>query len=372
MKIAILSTIENCTWAGTEEVWAQFAIHAMDNGHEVILLAHHKIGQSEQVASLKKRGLKVLCRKPFRPVKAYLFKELLYSDYRDFYRFKTDVILINSGSMYDATNLPYLYNFLVKQSVPKIFFCHFAAETFRQSLSIQFIDFFKSMEQVIFVSKHNMELAERQSALKFNKATVIMNQSKVFMNEPMEWPHDAIIQLACVARLETSWKGQDVLLSILASDIWRERNWHLNLYGEGQDRVYIDRLIQFYGIEHRVTIHGYVKDVRTIWEKCHIKVMASRGEGTPLSVIEAMMCGRPSVVTDVGGNREIVEEGKSGWIAESATSYSFANALERAWNSIDQWKDMGYFAHGQAKKMSVNNAPGLLLDACRKIVSQIN
>jgi glycosyltransferase involved in cell wall biosynthesis len=368
MKIAIVSTIENYSWAGTEEVWAQFAQYAMVQGHEIVLLADKQVASSEQVSVLKAQGLKVLSRKPFRPIRAYLLKESIYSDYKDFDTFNADVILINSGALYDVTNLPYLYNFISRQNIPKVFFCHFVADGYTQAYKKIIVDFFQSMSKIIFVSNHNKKLAQRQLALSIKDADVIANQSKVYLENALDWPDDSAIQLGCVARFETMWKGHDVLLEVLSSEKWQKRNWHLNLYGDGPDKLYIESLIRFYKLESRVTLHGYVKDIKSIWAHCHIKVLASRGEGMPLSVIEAMMCGRPVVVTDVGGNREIISHGVTGWIADASTTYSFGQNMELAWEEKSQWKSMGIQAHEDAKKMSRNNPPKQLLDILTQIV----
>ena len=47
-------------------------------------------------------------------------------------------------------------------------------------------------------------------------------------------------------------------------------------------------------------------------------MMCSAAEGKPLALTEAMVCGRPAVVTDVGGNAELIEDGITGFVAESA------------------------------------------------------
>jgi glycosyltransferase involved in cell wall biosynthesis len=46
--------------------------------------------------------------------------------------------------------------------------------------------------------------------------------------------------------------------------------------------------------------------------------MASSGEGKPLALTEAMLCGRPAVVTDVGGNAELVSDRVTGFVTQSA------------------------------------------------------
>jgi glycosyltransferase involved in cell wall biosynthesis len=50
---------------------------------------------------------------------------------------------------------------------------------------------------------------------------------------------------------------------------------------------------------------GHVADIRDVWERAHIAVLASRREGLPKSLLEAAACGRPMIATDTPGCREI-------------------------------------------------------------------
>lgn len=352
MRIAILSTIQNYEWAGTEEVWAQFARVALAQGHVVHASVHWRVSQSHHIETLKHLGLKVSVRQPFRPVRAYLLKERIYGDMRAIETFQPDVILINSGSLFDILNLPALRQFCDRVTIPKIFFCHFVADGFIPHNRDQVRDFAKSMDGWVFVSKHNKYLAERQLAYVFKNNEVIVNGPRLFFDKPLTWPQDNTIQFGCVARLETLWKGQDVLLKVLSQPQWRDRSWHLNLYGSGPDEIYIQQLIQYYDLDKHVTCYGYVQDIEAVWEKNHLMVLASRGEGMPLAVLEAMMCGRPTITTDVGGNREILSHGKTGFIAHVATPYAFSQILEEAWEKRDRWSVIGYSAHQDAKQFA--------------------
>ena len=65
-------------------------------------------------------------------------------------------------------------------------------------------------------------------------------------------------------------------------------------------------------------------------------------------MVEAMLCGRPAVVTDVIGNPEWIEEGLTGFLAEAPTLYSVSRALERAWQARASWEQMGLQAHRKA------------------------
>lgn len=349
MKIGILSTIENYEWAGTEEVWAQFAKVALQEGHQVMVAAHWRVARSYQAQSIKELGLQIIERRPFRPTRLYLAKEQYWSDMHHLQKFQPEILLINSGSLFDILNLPALRKFCDRITVPKVFFCHFVAEGLMPCNRERVRSFAQTIQHWVFVSEHNYQLAQRQLAQKFDRAEVILNAARLNLAQPLPWLTENIFNFACVARLETSWKGQNVLLEVLSQPQWRDRNWHLNLYGVGPDEDYIQQLIQHYQLNERVTCHGYIRDIQSVWQQNHLMVLASRGEGTPLAVLEAMMCGRPTVTTDVGGNREILEDDVTGFIAEVATPYSFGKILEKAWEERERWVDMGYAAHQIAK-----------------------
>lgn len=69
--------------------------------------------------------------------------------------------------------------------------------------------------------------------------------------------------------------------------------------------------------------------------------MASTGEGKPLALEEAMACGRVAVVSDVAGNKELVDDGIDGFLASSYFPEPFAEALEIAWQKKSDWSAMG-------------------------------
>lgn len=61
-------------------------------------------------------------------------------------------------------------------------------------------------------------------------------------------------------------------------------------------------------------------------------------------VVEAMLSNRICIATDIGRNRELLEDGQTGFIAESATPELLDRAMERAWAVRDQWKPLGELA----------------------------
>ncbi|MBB6250316.1 glycosyltransferase family 4 protein [Nitrospirillum iridis] len=75
---------------------------------------------------------------------------------------------------------------------------------------------------------------------------------------------------------------------------------------------------------------GPVNDVRTVWSRAHIAVLASRGgEGVPKSLLEAASCGRAIVATDVPGSREVAVDGRNALLAPPRDPAALAAALTR-------------------------------------------
>jgi glycosyltransferase involved in cell wall biosynthesis len=143
-----------------------------------------------------------------------------------------------------------------------------------------------------------------------------------------------------VGRLYPKEKGQDLLLRVLALEKWRSRPVTLTFFGHGEQRSGLERMARLLGLE-QVRFAGFSSDVPAIWATHHGLVLPSRAEGLPLVIVEAMMAGRVVVATDVGGNAEVIEDGRTGFIADAPTEASLDRALERAWERRHEWRTIG-------------------------------
>jgi glycosyltransferase involved in cell wall biosynthesis len=204
-----------------------------------------------------------------------------------------------------------------------------------------------------FVSKANRRLAEMQIGCELSNAEVIRNPFNVDINASPPWPaldRDTEVRFACVGRLHPNSKGQDVLLEALAAPIWMDRRWHLTLYGDGPMRNIIERLVQRFKLVHRVTLAGFVSRVEDIWAANHALILPSRFEGLPLAMVEAMLCKRPVIATDVAGHSEIIEDGVTGFLADAPTVSNIARVLERVWDRRLELQKMGIEAAKSIRK----------------------
>ena len=361
MKIAVISTLTNSPWGGSEELWVAMANEALKENIDVAVSIKHWPSTPPKILALQQKGAKIFQRSnqginnkinQFITVAQNPFNlnNRVPSSLRELFNFNPDVICLNQGAVYDIVYWSRLLNYLDKVSIPYVAVCHLNEDRcfLNQKGRAVAIEFFERAARVAFVSNHNLRITERQLAKSLPNALVLQNPVNLSDLTIVPWPDSETVYMANVARLEVGFKGQDVLFEALSYQVWQSRNWRLLLYGAGPDKDYLEALAKHYGILERVEFRGHVKDVREIWLENHLLVLPSRSEGTPLALVEALLCGRPAVVTDVGGNAEWVEEQQTGFIAEAPTARSFGAALERAWLAQVDWKKMGIQAHEKA------------------------
>lgn len=108
----------------------------------------------------------------------------------------------------------------------------------------------------------------------------------------------------------------------------------------------------------RLDFMGHVDDPAHIWEADHGLLIASRNEGPPIILVEAMQAGRMAVVTDVAGNTELVQDGVTGFVAKAPTVELLDDAMERAWQNRARWREMGVQAKAKVSQMMPVNPGG--------------
>lgn len=344
MRIGILSTVESCKWAGSEETWRLFALQALRCGHQVTLLVGQRVAESDQVAELRQMGATVLRITPLGVIRRRLVAHAGLNRYKKFFSDQHDVVFLSMGGAVDAIWRPDLIAALTRTQIPIVLFVQANAEAMvgseaeREKLRL----LYGIPKKVIFLSRHNQELLERQIGESVVNAVRIMNPLRSQVEKILPWPsHEPVFGMAEVGRLELADKQQDHLLKALSGDVWKNRNWKLTFYGNGPDEAHIRRLIKFYDLSEKVKLGGFVSDFQDIWRENHLHILPSRREGMPLSLIESMACARPALVTRAGGSAELVEHGISGWVSSGMHPEVLRETLEIAWSNRGRWKVMG-------------------------------
>jgi L-malate glycosyltransferase len=370
MKICFISTLHGGhPWGGSEELWSRTAELAIKRGHHVTLVTSRWPEIPPRIGKLREGGAHVyrvtgLYAGPHLPVRLRRAFERFVHPWPTLESWKPDVICVSEASAFEHVRSWPVRRFLQKLGAPYVIICQHAYEDQRfysDAARHEALAHFQAARKIAFVAERNLRVTERQLAIEMPNACVVHNPVNLTDFRPVPWPHSDVVEFASVARLHIDYKGQDVLLQTLGDHSWRQRRWRLRLYGDGSDRTYLERLAGYYGIANRVGFCGHVADIRSIWAENDLCLLASRSEGTPLSLVEAMISGRPSVVTDVGGNLEWIDEPSTGFIADAPSPRAFGNALERAWNARASWEQIGRRSHEVAMSKLDPNPEDTLL-----------
>ncbi|WP_228714689.1 GT4 family glycosyltransferase PelF [Posidoniimonas corsicana] len=152
-----------------------------------------------------------------------------------------------------------------------------------------------------------------------------------------------LLYLSMVARFHPV-KDHETLVRAFDKVSKAEPSARLLLVGEGPERQRIDSLVAEFGLSDRVEFTGVRSDVAAILSASDLFVLSSVSEAASLTLLEAMACGTPVVVTDVGGNPEIVRYGQDGLLIPRGDSGRMANAIIQLLRDPERRREMGVAA----------------------------
>ena len=381
-RILFVSSPNNVSWGAAEELWSRAALNLAAEGFAVSASYPKYSPPDPRILNLIARGIDVWFRPRQNPLRKRAWRALIAPE-------KTpttlevegqvaarspECVVISDGAPFPPLDL---LEMCMTKRLPFVIIVHcnhyfwwpddVFAERYRTALAAAL--------RCYFVSDANRRIAEKQVGCEFRNAELVRNPFNVDFDASPPWPplaRDGELRFACVARLEPIAKGQDVLFEVLAQPAWACRNWRLHLYGrkDGDNRGGLERWAQRLGLADRVVFEGYVADVEKIWSLNHVLVMPSRIEGLPLTVVEAMLCGRPVVATDVAG-AEVIEDGVTGFLAEAPTVGFVGNALERFWARREEGKDIGAAAAKRIRELVPPDPARVFADELRKLLRRI-
>ncbi|MBU2631636.1 MAG: glycosyltransferase, partial [Proteobacteria bacterium] len=135
---------------------------------------------------------------------------------------------------------------------------------------------------------------------------------KKILRKRLGLPEDHVL-LGCVAALRPV-KNHNGLLTAFERVVRHHPNTRLVLVGDGMLRQDLQKQCSTSGISDHVIFAGQRDEIDQYLKSFDIFVLNSKTEGLSYALLEAMACGLPVVATDVGGNSQLIENGKDGYL----------------------------------------------------------
>jgi glycosyltransferase involved in cell wall biosynthesis len=125
-----------------------------------------------------------------------------------------------------------------------------------------------------------------------------------------------------------TWKkAPECLLAAAQIFLQEEPRGRLLIVGDGPLRAQVEKQAEELGIHRRCIFTGSVSDAWPFIRACDVFVLSSVIEGMANALLEALASGKPAVVTDAGGNSEVVQHGKTGFVVPRNAPSQLAQAI---------------------------------------------
>jgi glycosyltransferase involved in cell wall biosynthesis len=184
---------------------------------------------------------------------------------------------------------------------------------------------------------------------------------------PKDWSQDSdnSFTIFCNRSWEPNY-GVDVVARAFVRVAQQREAVSLMLLAGGSQGALIRDILLSGGVMDRVTFPGFIRndDLPRFYHTADLYISASHVDGSSVSLMEALACGLPCVVSDIPANREWVTDGVNGWIFPDGDADALAKIISNAMENREQLKEIA----GNARKTAEEKADwkrnvGTLLEA---------
>lgn len=205
---------------------------------------------------------------------------------------------------------------------------------------------FRKLDNVVLLCNHDAK-SYFDYDQKFNPI-VIYNPLTL---TPSEVSKGTSKRFLAVGRFSYKHKGFDLLIKAFNIFVQNNKEWHVDIVGEGPEEKLYRELIKEYNLDERITIYPFTNNVQSYYSNAQIYVLSSRWEGFGLVLVEAMAHGLPVVSSDLPTSLEIM--GDFGMYFKNGDIEDLAQRLEDA-THID-WQAKSEEALKIAQRFDINN-----------------
>ena len=349
-KILFISTMNGGPLGGSEVFWHQMALWMVQRGYLIhCCYFDWAENQSPKIKMLGENGCTLHKLPNHKLAKNYLerlltkqliLKKLIHLVKKDF-----DLVCISQGGLLDVTYPPFNSMLTYLKKFVLLYHNYNEAAVLSSFRKRRFKHWAFAAEQNMIAAGRIEEVVKKIAGFDLPNTHVLKNPITIPVQETESpWPAlnaEGAYVWVSIGQLEVNRKAQDILIQTLAADKWKRRNWQLFIYGEGPDRSMLSNLIKKLKLDDKIFLQGHSTNVENILLNAHLVVQISLLDAMPISITEAMNMARPCIVSKTGDMPVWIEDGKQGFVASAVTVDGINEVLEKAWNSQNNWQEMG-------------------------------
>ncbi|MHC1740424.1 MAG: glycosyltransferase family 4 protein [Anaerolineaceae bacterium] len=166
--------------------------------------------------------------------------------------------------------------------------------------------------------------------------------------------------------------GVDVVAWAFAKTCQKNDQIRLLIFGKGQQEPEIREILRDAEKAGKVYFGGYANlpELPDVYRSADVYISASHSDGSSVSLMEALACGKPALVSDIASNQEWIESGKQGWLFQDGNIASLTQKILEI-TSINDLSKMSINARLLAEERAdwIKNF-GILLDAYQQLVEK--
>jgi L-malate glycosyltransferase len=189
---------------------------------------------------------------------------------------------------------------------------------------------FRLCDRVVCNSRAAAERLQ-EAGIRKSRLTVIPNglPDELFAAAPALLPREPhLVRIGMISRMNHAVKQHDLFLRVAARLALRNPQLRFVLAGDGPLRPALEALVQQLELRDRVIFLGDCSNIPAVFASIDISVMPSFSESLSNVIMESMAAGVPVVAAKIGGNPELVENGKTGFLFPPGDEEQFASVLE--------------------------------------------
>jgi phosphatidylinositol alpha-1,6-mannosyltransferase len=192
----------------------------------------------------------------------------------------------------------------------------------------------RQSDLIISISRHTANRANKANGIPMRKVRILHNcLDPAFKRDCKKQKSSGELSLLTVARMSMAerYKGHDYVIRAMPALLSRFPGLTYDIIGGGDWQTHLQSLAEEEGVSHAVHFHGIVseEELRDRYADASVFIMPSRCEGFGFVFLEAMAQGTPAIGGNLDASREVILDGKTGYLVDPTSVQAIVDATSR-------------------------------------------